>query len=45
MEIPVSAAADVEAPQTECALKMSVLISTFDKAVLIHLAIVALEAL
>lgn len=39
--MPASAAADVEAPLIECALKMDVSIPDLDSTVLIHLAIVA----
>ena len=44
MEIPASAAADVDAPLIECALKIEVSIPDLDSTVLIHLAIVALDA-
>ena len=44
MEIPASAAADVDAPPIECALKMEVSIPDLESTVLIHLAIVALDA-
>ena len=44
MDIPASAAAEVLAPLTECALKIEVSIPDFLKIVLIQRAIAALEA-
>ena len=44
MEMPASTAAEVLAPLMECALKMEVSIPALDRMVLIHLAIVALDA-
>ena len=44
MDTPASAAAEVAAPLIEWALKMVVSIPALDRAVLIHLAMVALVA-
>ena len=44
MDTPASAAAEIAAPLTEWALKMVVSTPALDKAVLIHLAMVALVA-
>ena len=44
IEMPASTAAKVLAPLIECALKMEGLIPALDRMVLIHLAMVALDA-
>ena len=44
IDMPACAAAEVEAPRTECALNMEGSIPALVRAVLIHLAIVALVA-
>ena len=44
MKIPASTAAEVLTPLMECALKMEVSIPALDRMVLIHLAMVALDA-